>query len=69
MGDPPKYMAVHTDTNGSKYYLFSGGRHWEKPPLFSEAAVLLETGEIRFYHKQANKVPEDMSRKFADPQH
>jgi hypothetical protein len=51
MGDPPKYMAVHTDSDGKKYYLFSGGLHWNRNPVFSQAAVLLETGEIRSYEK------------------
>lgn len=48
---PPKYMAVHTDSDGKKYYLFSGGPQWKRHPVFSQAAVLLETGEIRFYEK------------------
>lgn len=54
MGDPPKYMAVYTNSEGVNFYLFSGGLHWKMQPLFSEAVVLLETGEIRFYRKVAN---------------
>jgi hypothetical protein len=46
---PPKYIAVHTDSDGKKYYLFSGGPQWKRHPVFSQAAVLLETGEIRSY--------------------
>jgi hypothetical protein len=63
MGGPPKYMAVHTEANGAKCYLFSGGLHWGKQPLFSKAAVLLETGEIRYYNAQGNEAPADTARK------
>ena len=62
MGDPPKYMAVYTATDGTKYYIFSGGRHWGKQPIFSEASVLLETGEIRFYQRQTNGCPTSRGR-------
>jgi hypothetical protein len=55
MGGPPKFMAVYADPTGAKSYLFSGGMHWKKEPAFSEAAVLLETGEIRFYKGVANQ--------------
>lgn len=55
MGGPPKYMAVYTDPQGAKFYLFSGGLHWGKRPLYSEAMVLLETGEIRSYKKTGDK--------------
>jgi len=55
MGEPPKYMAIHGEPSGAKSYLFSGGLHWAKEPLFSEGAVLLETGEIRLYRGLANE--------------
>jgi hypothetical protein len=48
MGGPPTHMTAYTDPDGTRFYLFSGGLHWGKQPLFSETAVLLETGEIRF---------------------
>jgi hypothetical protein len=51
MGEPPRYMAVYTGPDGRKAYLFSGGKHWEAAPPFTEAAVLLESGEIRSYGK------------------
>jgi hypothetical protein len=55
MMGPPKYMSVYADSNGIKFYLFSGGLHWGKLPPFSEAAVLLETGEIRIYSKDGQQ--------------
>ena len=67
MGGPPEYMAVHTDVDGARYYLFSGGIHWDRHPMFSEVAVLLETGEIRFCHQEADKLPRDAARKPVDP--
>jgi len=50
MGEPPKYMAVHEE-DGRKYYLFSGGLHWKKMPPFTQAAVLVQTGQIRSYEQ------------------
>ncbi|MBM4040527.1 MAG: hypothetical protein FJ290_18640 [Planctomycetes bacterium] len=49
MGEPPKYMAVYKAASGETYYIFSGGIHWGKKPLFSQAAILLESGAIRPY--------------------
>ena len=69
MGEPPKYMIVYDRPDGRKYYLFSGGIHWKKWPPFSEAAVLLETGEIMFYERSANKVLENTGSNAPDSQH
>ncbi len=55
MVEPPKYMAVHVDSDGNRYYLFSGGRHWARLPVFSAVSVLLETGEIRSYEKDGHR--------------
>ncbi len=47
MVEPPKYMAVYSAPSGETWYIFSGGMHWGRKPLFSQAEVLLETGAIR----------------------
>lgn len=53
--EAPKYMAVYTDASGAKSYLFSGGYHWRTKPIFSEGAILLESGEIRQFKSNSDE--------------